>query len=98
LNTEVIAIDQDPLGRQGTRVRRDGGLEVWTKPLADGGRAVLLFNRGAKPAPMAATWTEVGAREAPASVRNLWTHADLRPGARLEATVPAHGVAMFRVK
>ncbi|MGO4779760.1 glycoside hydrolase family 27 protein, partial [Lysobacter sp. 2RAB21] len=44
LNREVIAVDQDPLGVQGRRVRDDGDLEAWSKPLADGGRAVILFN------------------------------------------------------
>jgi alpha-galactosidase len=98
LNKEVIAIDQDPLGKQGTRTRRAGSLEVWTRPLADGGRAVLLFNRGATPAPIAVTWKELGLAKAPAGIRDLWAHADVSPGARLESTVPAHGVAMFRVK
>src|SRR5579883_1654060 len=35
-NKEVIAVDQDPLGRQGRRVWKDGDLEVWSKPLAGG--------------------------------------------------------------
>jgi hypothetical protein len=46
LNKEIIAIDQDPLGRQATRVAKDGDREVWARPLASGGRAVLLLNRG----------------------------------------------------
>ena len=46
MNKEVIAIDQDKLGKQGVRVAKDGDLEVWAKPLADGGHAVGLFNRG----------------------------------------------------
>jgi alpha-galactosidase len=37
-NAEAIAIDQDPLGQQGKRVRKSNGLEVWSKQLADGGR------------------------------------------------------------
>src|SRR5215471_14779186 len=39
-NKEVIAVDQDPLGVQGRRVRRDGKQEIWAKQLADGSRAV----------------------------------------------------------
>ena len=45
-NKEVIAVDQDPLGRQGRRVHKNGDLEVWAKQLKDGRRAVILFNRG----------------------------------------------------
>lgn len=43
---EVIAVDQDPLGMEGRRVRREGDLEVWAKQMSDGSRAVVLLNRG----------------------------------------------------
>jgi alpha-galactosidase len=43
---QVIAIDQDPLGVQGDRVFAEGPIEVWTKPLKDGSKAVAIFNRG----------------------------------------------------
>ena len=46
LNKEVIAIDQDPLGKQAKRVSKQGDLEVWARPLANGAYAVGLFNRG----------------------------------------------------
>ena len=46
-NKEVIAIDRDPLGMQGRRLRKNGDTEVWAKQLKEGGRAVVLFNRGA---------------------------------------------------
>ncbi len=46
LNKEVIAIDQDPLGQQGRRVKKTGDQEIWSKQLQDGGRAVVLLNRG----------------------------------------------------
>ena len=45
-NKEVIAVNQDALGRQARRVHKEGDLEVWAKQIKDGGRAVLLFNRG----------------------------------------------------
>ncbi len=47
-NDEVLAIDQDPLGKQATRLKEDKekGIEIWTRPLADGTVAVGLFNRG----------------------------------------------------
>ena len=46
MNKEVIAVDQDWGGRQGYRLRDDGTLEVWLKPMSDGGRALVLLNRG----------------------------------------------------
>jgi alpha-galactosidase len=45
-NRDVIAIDQDRLGKQGKRVYTEGEMEVWTRPLADGALAVALFNTG----------------------------------------------------
>jgi alpha-galactosidase len=47
-NDEVLAVDQDPLGKSATRVREDlqTGTEVWMRPLSDGTIAVGLFNRG----------------------------------------------------
>jgi alpha-galactosidase len=99
LNREVIAVDQDPLGVQGHRAWRDGDREVWVKPLAAGGRAVLLLNRGDKPASIAATAEQLGyPLRVRAKVRDLWAHKRLRRwSGRLEATVEPHGVAMFRV-
>ena len=46
-NKEVIAVNQDALGREGERVAKNGDLEVWAKQLKDGSRAVILLNRGA---------------------------------------------------
>ena len=97
-NREVIAIDQDSLGVQGTLVsERTPELQVWMKPLKDGGRAVVLLNRSALQTVISASWWRLRI-SGPARVRDLWTHADL--GAfteRFSATVPAHGVVMVPV-
>jgi len=98
VNREVIAVDQDSLGAQGTLVsERTPELQVWMKPLKDGGRAVVLLNRSALQTVIAASWWRLRI-SGPARVRDLWAHADL--GAftgRFSATVPAHGVVMVRV-
>ena len=99
LNREVIAVDQDSLGVQGTLIWQQGGaLQVWMKPLADGSRAVALLNRSAAPAEVGVTLKRLGLLARPAAVRDLWAHAD-RPAVsnRVRATVPAHGVVMLRV-
>ena len=54
-NTEVIAVDQDWGGRQGSKVRDDGDTEVWAKPMSDGSVAVILLNRGRGPVEIATT-------------------------------------------
>jgi alpha-galactosidase len=98
-NHEVIAVDQDPLGMQGRRVRDSGAYEVWMKPLADGSRAVILFNRGSVDAPIAALWEDIGLfTGGKAKVRDLWKRADLGTfTGRFEAKVEPHGVVMVKV-
>ena len=99
-NREVIAVDQDPLGLQGRRVRREGDSDVWAKQLADGGRAVALLNRGASPAQLSVSWNDIGyPAHLPASVRDLWARKDLgkRTGG-FSATVPGHGVVLIKVE
>ena len=99
LNKEVIAVDQDPRGVQGRKVRSDAGSEVWSKQLAQPGqRAVVLFNRTATPAKIAFSWTEVGLKRGNATVRDLWAHTDRgRAVDGWSAEVPSHGVVMVRV-
>jgi alpha-galactosidase len=99
-NKEVIAIDQDPLGREGHRVKRADGLEVWAKQLADGGRAVALLNRTAAEAKITASWTDIGYPEhVAAKVRDLWAKKDLgSKTGEFSAAVPSHGVVMVRVE
>ena len=100
LNKEVIAVDQDKLGIQGHRVWKDGDREVWVKPLAGGGRALLLFNRGEQAATIRATAEQLGyPSNVRARVRDLWVHKDLpRWSGSIETTVEPHGVAMFRIE
>jgi alpha-galactosidase len=100
LNREVIAVDQDRLGIQGRRVWKEGEREAWAKPLAGGGRAVLLFNRGAAPATIAIGWDQIGYPLAlGAAVRDLWAHADLaRTRGSFSTSVPSHSVVMVRIQ
>jgi alpha-galactosidase len=99
LNRDVIAVDQDPLGQQGQRVWKSGETEIWTKPLAGGAKAVLLFNRGETPAVIRATASELGFAARRAKVRDLWAHKELgRWTGALSASVEPHGVAMFVIR
>jgi len=98
-NPEVVAVDQDPLGMAGRKVWDDGAREVWMRPLADGSRAVILFNRGTEAAPVAATWADIGLFPGGrALVRDLWQKADLGVvTGRFESKVEPHGVVMVKV-
>jgi alpha-galactosidase len=100
-NTEVIAVDQDPLGKQGTLVATpQTGLQVWSKTLTgSNARAVALFNRNGNPADITVSFTQIGLSNGQATVRDLWQHADLGSfnGSYTAANVPSHGVAMLRI-
>jgi alpha-galactosidase len=96
-NKEVIAVDQDKLGKQGMRVSKDGDLEVWARPLADGSHAVCMFNRGGAGAKVTARWSDIGVSGSH-KVRDLWAHADRgKFSDEYAAEVPSHGVVMVRV-
>jgi len=97
-NREVIAVDQDGMGRQGDRVWEEGPLEVWMKPLADGSKAVGLFNRGEAAEPVSVRFSDLGLGDT-VTVRDLWEHKDLGTvKTTFTARVPVHGVVMIRVK
>ena len=99
LNREVIAVDQDPLGRAAMRVWASDDLEVLAKPLEDGGYAVGLFNKGPADAEMSVKWSDLKRAAAPKGVRDLWAHVSIEPAADAFSTrVPAHGVALIRIQ
>ena len=98
INPEVIAIDQDLLGRQGRRVSQEGKVEVWAKPLADGRVAAGLFNRGQEPSSVTARWSDLGIRGR-ARVRDAWARKDLGSFAdSFTLEVEPHGVALVLVE
>ncbi|MFZ0293777.1 MAG: glycoside hydrolase family 27 protein [Candidatus Sulfotelmatobacter sp.] len=99
-NKEVIAVDQDAMGREGERVWRSGDLEVWSKQLQDGSRAVILLNRGSAEREITARWEDIGYPDhISASVRDLWKHKDLgKFTEKFSASVPSHGVVMVTIR
>ena len=97
MNKEVVAVDQDKLGKQGARVSQDGSVEVWSKPLADGGLVVALFNRGDAAARVTAKWSDLGLKGSH-KLRDLWKHEDLGAvSGEYSAEVPSHGVVMVKI-
>jgi alpha-galactosidase len=97
-NPEVIAIDQDPLGKQGRRIRKQGEVEIWMRPLAGGAVAIAILNLGTGDASITTRWKDVGI-PAVQRVRDLWARRDLpRDSASYSATVKAHGAVLIRLQ
>lgn len=96
-NKEVIAIDQDKLGRQGTRVSKEAGAEIWTKPLENGDLALALFNRSEAMVSVKAFWEILGLK-GKHKLRDLWTHEDLGSFRDYYSReVVAHGAVLLRI-
>ena len=80
-NREVLAIDQDSLGKQARRVFAEGPVEIWARPLADGGVALAVFNFGEDESMMRGIrlhLAQVGAADG-WKARDLWSGKDLGP-------------------
>lgn len=99
-NREVIAVDQDPIGRQGRRVHKDGDLEVYARQMKDGSRAVVLLNRGTSEKEISVAWEDLGyPAHLSAAVRDLWQGKDLGQfKEKFSAPVDPHSVVMLRVQ
>ena len=97
-NEEVLAVNQDPLGKQGRRVKADeDGREVWVRELEDGTRAVALFNRGAEASRVELRFADLGLTGQQA-VRDLWAKKDLgRFAEGWGAVVPRHGALLLKI-
>ncbi|MEK6756598.1 MAG: putative Ig domain-containing protein, partial [Bacteroidota bacterium] len=96
-NDEVLEVSQDPLGKQASRVSKEGDFEVWAKAMEDGSKAVGLFNRGIWKSDIKARWSDLGI-EGKQKVRDLWRQKDLGTyDKEFSATVPRHGVVLVKM-
>lgn len=94
---ELIAIDQDPLGKPGKPIDGSYAGEVWGKELADGTRVFALFNRQNYPRPVSVRWADAHL-SGPQTVRDVWLRKDMGViDKEFGADVPPHGVVLIRV-
>jgi alpha-galactosidase len=97
-NRAVIAVDQDSLGKQGTMVSSTGGRDVLAKPLSNGDVSVLLFNESASTQTISTTVAAIGKTGASSyGLNDLWANTTSSTTAAISASVPGHGVVMYRV-
>lgn len=98
-NKEVIAVDQDKLGKQGFRWYGDSVYEIWLKFLSDGDLAVCVMNVTEQDRDISITWSHIGEVPKKAAVRDLWEHKDLGSVADMPTfsrKIGPHDVAMLR--
>jgi alpha-galactosidase len=99
-NDEVIAINQDPLGKQATALQTIGDLRIFVKDLEDGSRAVGFCNFGREVAKLSYKDFDKLGISGRQTVRDLWRQKDitrLQTGTdALSVTVPVHGVVLYK--
>jgi alpha-galactosidase len=97
-NDEVLAVDQDSLGKEASCVSSNGTLRVLAKDLDDGTKAAGLFNLGDQPATVVASWDDLNL-SGEQLVRDLWRQKDLgRFEKEFSATVASHGVVLLKIQ
>ena len=95
-NNEVNAVNQDILGRQAHRDSDEQGIQVWSRPLSDGGKAVGIFNLndGSVTVRLADALAKAGILKTD-TVRDLWRQKDIAADA--EYVILPHGVLYVKV-
>lgn len=96
-NKAVIAIDQDPLGRQASVVRQIGHVDVLLRPLANGDHAVALLNKAATAVKISVNLMAIGLPAGAYRLENLWSKQATEAHFTINANIPAHGVVLYRV-
>ena len=100
-NDEVLALDQDALGREATCVVTNGDVRVYEKQLEDGGRALGFFNLGSAPASLEFNQLAQLGFTGAQHVRDLWRQSNLpdvdAATGVLKMTIPVHGVVLYKL-
>jgi alpha-galactosidase len=94
MNRDVIALDQDALGHQGSRIWAEGPMEIWVKELSGGKRAIAFFNRGESEMdfdPKLRAFADFKGKH----LLDLWTKKELVPSSSTILRVPKHGVLLL---
>ena len=96
-NKEAIAIDQDPLGKQGYKIIDETDFEIFLKPLSDGDIAVCLFNRGEQSKAVTINWSDYKISGG-FKIRDTWKHESAgTTTSRYTATIARHDVVLLRL-
>ena len=96
LNREIIAVDQDPLGRPATLVLSQRSWQVWHKALPGGKAAIAVVNLADSARAAIFSWAELGADGEPTRLNDVWTHQDMPvTDAGLRVQVGVHATAMY---
>ncbi len=97
VNDEVIAINQDTLGRPARRVVKRDSVEVWTRPLANGDHAVAVVNLNplSQRTTFYFSWVDL---DGAWTLRDVWSQRNLGSfSCCYTAEIPAHATLLLRL-
>lgn len=97
LNSEIISINQDPLGKQAKVIATQGNCEIFAKPLADGSTAIAIMNRGENTEETTVLLNELGIDQIN-SVRDVWAHQNRKAVNEQTFSIPPHSTEVIVVK
>ena len=98
-NDEVLAIDQDPLGKQAEKVYARDGIQYWIKPLADGSWAAGVFNLSREMKNVKVHFSDMHLDPGKYLLRDLWRQEDMGTFSdAFEVRIPSHGVKLVRLR
>jgi alpha-galactosidase len=98
-NKDVIAIDQDKLGKQATRAYADGEVEVWTRSLSGGAKAILVLNAGSDRTanhPFHLDLARLGLH-GPLKGKDLWSGKDVTVTNNMPVELVSHDTLLVRI-
>ena len=95
-NNEVNAVNQDILGHQAHRDVVEDGMQIWSRDLYDGGKAVGIFNLNDASVPVRLDGALAKIDLNADTVRDLWRQKDIPTAA--EYVIPPHGVLYVKVR
>lgn len=98
-NRDVIAIDQDRLGREATRAYSDGEVDVWTRHLAGGAMAIAVLNAGSdrwSTHPFHLDLAKLGLHGAQKG-KNLWSGKEITLTQNMPIEIASHDILLVRI-
>jgi len=96
LNKNVIAIDQDPLGKQATLTHHLGSIEIWQRPLVNGDQAVMILNTSSERQSFQMEWKRLGLEKAK-TVVDVWSEKKVLPSNWNRIALEPHQSRIYRV-
>ncbi|MEV0410577.1 ricin-type beta-trefoil lectin domain protein [Streptomyces sp. NPDC050448] len=96
-NTGLIALDQDPMGRQGAVLSANATFEVLARPLANGDRAVAVLNRSGSARDISVPLSDIGLSSCTVDAKDLWSGKSTEVSTSLTGKLAAHDTAVWRL-